>query len=212
MSLWGDIAGTALGGVGGGVLAHYWDDLNKHGGGSRGVPSRPLLTAGDVKLVDPLKDPLSGINKKSQGSLQSALGRIQAQSLASGRASGRGKSSYIPQELNRASTIGSRGIEDTLYGSLGSVSLKDTLAALEHQRNLALVNEIGDNMSPSLLQEILGGLGAAGQAGANVSGIYNSLGKRGASGGPHSYGSSRASNFGLNYPQIPDFGYGQTYP
>jgi len=202
MSLWGDIAGTALGGVGGGLLAHYWDDLNKHGNGSPGVSSRVPLTAGNVKLIDPLKDPLTGINKRAQGSLQAALGRIQGQSLASGRASGRISGSYIPQELNRASTMGSRGIEDTLYGGLGGASLKDMLAAQEHQRNLELVNEIGGELSPSILQQIFGGLGAAGQAGAGISSIYSSLNKK------------QPTNTSIypGYAKIPDFGYGQQYP
>lgn len=133
------------------------------------------LFASDVKLADPLKPALAGYNRQAQGSLTAALGSGLEQGRTSARASGRVMGDYAGKELGRASSLASRGIENSLTGSLGQTSLKDMLAAREHQKKLALAKEIGDLMSPSLAQEILGGLSQGVNTGTQGYSLYQAL-------------------------------------
>lgn len=177
MSLLGDIGGTLGGGIGGGLLAHYWDKLNSNGyNPPPRAPQKPLL-ASDVKLADPLKAPLGQINAGGQKSLADALGTLDTGARTSAKASGRVMGGYTGQALGRANTAASRGIEDRVGGVLGGASLQDTQNEREFQANMALANELGGLMSPTMLQEILGGLGGAAQTGGQFASLYNALGK-----------------------------------
>lgn len=119
-----------------------------------------MLFSGDVKLNKSLLDPINKIGQKSRASLEGALGRVQGRNRAGQEASGRTQGEYTGQELGRASTMANRGVEDTLAGALGGASYDELMAEQEHQRNLALANEIGKSSKPGLLEEVLGGIGA----------------------------------------------------
>jgi hypothetical protein len=134
-----------------------------------------FLTAGDIKLADPLKDPLSGVGAKRQMSLEEMLGRVSKRNRAGQIASGRPMGEYTGRELGFAGDISGRGIEDALYGSLGGASYKDVVNEQEHQRKLALARRIGKAMSPSVGQEILGGIGMAGQVAPALIGAGKSI-------------------------------------
>jgi len=134
-----------------------------------------FLGAGGVKLIDQLRDPLQQINTQGQNNLQGILQRIGTRQTASSKASGRVQGQYAPQELARSGGIASRGLEDTLAGALGGASLDEVRKQQEHQRNLALVRQIGDLMSPSILQQVLAGLGGGAKAGAQGYALYSAL-------------------------------------
>lgn len=140
-----------------------------------GPNTRKPLMAGDVKLLDPLKAPLGGINQQGQNSLADALGKSKAQARTSQIVSGRPKGQYIGEVLGRANTMASRGIEDAVAGTLGGASLKDLQNEQEFQRNMALAQELGDLNSPSVWQEILSGLGGGAGTALQFKGLYDAL-------------------------------------
>lgn len=138
-----------------------------------------FLAASNVPLLDQLKDPLSGINKKAQANLQDILGQLGTQATTSAKASGRTTGSYAPAELARVGTNASNTIQDTLLGALGGTSYDELLKQKEQERNLALARRIGDLSAPSLLQQILGGLGSGAQTGAQFYSLFHALKKPG---------------------------------
>lgn len=161
-----------------------------------------FMTGSDVKLLDPLKDPLSKINKKSQSSLQDALNQIGARQTASANASGRVQGQYAPAELARAGNQASLGIEDALAGAYGGASYDELKKQQEHEQNLALAREIGDLTAPSVLEQVLSGLGGGVRTGGQAYALYNQLGNQGGYSNrtPVDFGFSNPSTFGLNYP------------
>lgn len=136
-----------------------------------------FLQAKDVGLIEALKEPVSGINKKRQSSLQGRIGGISDQAKANMLGRGVAKSDYIPEQISQAGEMGSRGIEDALLGALGESSLGENKKQREHEANLALIEEISALSKPSVLQQVLGGLSGAAQAGAQFGGLYQALGK-----------------------------------
>lgn len=134
------------------------------------------LFAGDIKLAQPLKDPLSQIGVQSQGNLADALGKIRSRATTSSRASGRPQGVYQGQAIDRAGASAGRGINDALYGALGTTSYNDFRNQQQFERQMALAKEIGDKMSPSTAEEVLGGLSQGVKLGAKGAGIYQALG------------------------------------
>lgn len=171
------------------------------------------LLASDVKLADTLKPVLGGYNKKAQGSLSDALGRATSQGVRSASASGRTMGDYTGQALGRANTQASQNIENSLAGSLGQTTLQDTIAQREHEKKMALAKEIGDMMSPSMAQEVLGGLSQGVNLGTQAYGLSQALG--GGSGASPSYGSSLNLYESGRNPFMPDLsrvrGYSEPY-
>lgn len=125
-------------------------------------------TAGDVKLLEPLKGAYGGYAKDAQTSLASALGTLGNQAKTSAIASGRVQGSYQPFALNQAGTLASRGINDTLGAQLGQSSLEDMIKQQEFERNMELAKRTGSLNSPNSLQMALGALSGA----ANLYGKY----------------------------------------
>lgn len=135
------------------------------------------LLASGVNLANPLKDPLSKIGQKSQMTLQDILGRVRSANAEGQAVSGRPIGQYTGMELDRAGMMGGRNIEDSLYGVLGGASYQDARNAKRHQLNLDLARRIGGLNKPSTLQEVLGGIGQAGQlytAGKSIAGSFKS--------------------------------------
>lgn len=152
-----------------------------------------MLLASDVKLADPLKKPLAGIGAQGQSALATALGKLRMQATESNRVSGRPQGTYQDFALNQAGEQAGRGINDALYGALGGVSYQDLKNQKEYERQMALAKEIGDKMSPSVAEEILGGLTQGVNLASKGKGIYDALGQSKPSGGgsnPLSLGSS----------------------
>ena len=148
------------------------------------------LLASDVKLADQLKPVIGGYNKTAQTSLADALGRSTAQGKKSAVASGRSMGGYAGEAVGRASTKSSQGIENSLAGILGQTTLNDTIAQREHEKKMALAREIGDLMSPSAAEEVLGGLSQGVNLASQGTSLYQALGQGGGSGASPSYGSS----------------------
>lgn len=136
-----------------------------------------FMSASGVRLIDQLRDPLTGINKQRQESLKGSLGRIGSRQTASSRASGRVLGEYAPAELSRAGGMASRSLEDTLLGALGGASFDETRKQQEHQASMALAREIGALSAPSLLQQVLGGLSGGARTGMQFGQLYGALNK-----------------------------------
>jgi hypothetical protein len=133
------------------------------------------LFAGDVKLNDSIRGPLSSINKKAQGGLEAALGRIGSRQKASSVASGRVEGTYAPAELARGGAQASSGIEDALLGALGNTSYDEMTKDHDQEQNLALANEIARLNAPSVLEQVLSGLGGGAKAAGGFASLYKSL-------------------------------------
>lgn len=132
-----------------------------------------FLDASGVKLIDQLRQPIQKANRQAQDPLQAALGRLSSRQTASNKASGRVLGEYAPAELSRAGSRASTGIEDVLSGALAGGSYDEVLKQQEHERSLALAQEIGDLSAPSVLEQVLAGLGGGGRAGAQFYQLYN---------------------------------------
>lgn len=165
------------------------------------------LVAGDVKLADPLRKPLGAIGAKAQTGLADALGRLRTRAQTSKVVSGRPQGGYEDQALEQAGTMAGRGIDDSLYNVLGSGSLQDVKSQQEYQRKMALAKEIGDMMSPSTAEEILGGLSQGVNLGAKGKGIYDALGQGNDYSGPRPSSSSSLNLYkpGGYAPQMPSY-------
>lgn len=133
-----------------------------------------FMTGGNVKLSEQLRDPIAGIASKRKASLESTLGRVQARSRAGQEATGRPMGEYTAQELGRAGDLSSRGVEDTLLGVIGGSSYKDVINQQEHERKMDLARRIGRAYNPKMGQEILQGIGLAGQVLPSVIGAGKS--------------------------------------
>jgi hypothetical protein len=166
-----------------------------------------LLTAGDVKLIGPLKESLRGYSTAGKGSLADALGRISTQNNTSAIASGRPQGQYIGQSLNQANVLAGRGIDDSLANSLGAASLSEKKAQNEHADNLALARMIGEQNSPNDLMEALGALGNAAESGAQLYGAYKGMPKSQPSGSRNPlFGLSSPDNYGFS-PRRQPYGF-----
>lgn len=126
----------------------------------------------DIKVLDTLKNPLSQISGQRRGALETELGRIGSRATASADASGRTRGSYIPAELGRASQMAGAGIDNTLLGVIGGASKKDAYSARDYMQNMQLAKMIGKLNKPSVLQEVLGGLGDIAGTGSQLYGAF----------------------------------------
>lgn len=202
MSLFGKLGRGALGFATGGLseLGYNWNDLNRRGSAGPGIQQKPI-TAADVGLVGDLEGPLKGAGAGATENLESALGRVRGRFRAGQARSGRGVGAtgdYFDQTLNQAGTMGQRGIEDRLYGALGGASYQDVLGSREHERNMALANEIAAINSPTILEQIFGGAGTAGKTGLQFKGLYDALGSK----------RRKPSYIGDYAPTLPEIDYG----
>lgn len=145
--------------------------------------------AGDVKLIEGLKQPLGGYATAAKGSLQDALGRISSRSKQSQEASGRVTGEYTGQQLDQAGVMGERGIEDALGGVIGNASYTDALNQKKFEQDMMLAKRIGSLNRPSTLTQVIQGLGGAVDTGVQAKGLYDALNRPSGTSGP-SYGSS----------------------
>ena len=124
------------------------------------------LVAGDIKLEQSLNDPLKAIASKGSKRLEDVLGRITSRFRSGQEASGRTAlpNDYFSQEIGATRGASERGLEDVLYGSLGQGSYKNLINQRDHLRKMALAKEVGRINQPSVLQEILRGVGQLGPA------------------------------------------------
>ena len=164
------------------------------------------LLASGINLNDALKDPLSDIGRNSSGRLETALGRVKGRFNTGSMVSGRPQSQYFDEQIGNAETMGQRGIEDALYGVLGGSSYQQQIAERDHARKMALAKKLGSINSPSTLQEVLGGIGLAGQTLPAFMGGANALYKRYNSGGNASIPQGNLSLFNNNQTGLARYG------
>lgn len=147
--------------------------------------------AGDVKLIEGLKQPLGGYATAAKGSLQDALGRISSRSKQSQEASGRVTGEYTGQQLGQAGMMGERGIDDALGGVLGDASYTDALNQKKFEQDMMLAKRVGALNRPSTIMQVIQGLGGAVDTGFQAKGLYDALNKQPRSSGNVQYGISQ---------------------
>lgn len=161
------------------------------------------LLAGDIQLTEALKDPLSSIGRKATSRLEDVMGRVRNRFSQGASVMGRPQGEYAGQEFSRAGTMAQRGLDDRLLGLLGEGSRKNKIADRDHQRKMALAKLTGGMNKPSTLEEIMGGIGLAGQTLPAFMGAGKSLAGRFGGGGNVSLPSFDPYAAGMSDPDLP---------
>lgn len=172
---WGDIGAF---GLPGGPEYNIYKQFKRGNGYTPPGPSTvPPLEASDVKLLPELNAPLSAINTKGQSNLSDALGSLTSRETTSAQASGRTPGVYAPQQISKAGSRASSGLEDALRGVAGGSSLKDTQNQREYEANMKLASEIGSINAPSMFQQLMSAATLGGSSAGEFKGLYDALGK-----------------------------------
>lgn len=82
-----------------------------------------------------------------------------------------GVSSYPLTDLDTRYQQGLSGIQTNQANELSGIPSEDWLNSQQFERQKSLAQDIAKRMSPDLLQEIFGGIGAAGKIGGTVAGL-----------------------------------------
>lgn len=181
MSLFGDVAGTALGGVTGGALAHFWGDLNKKPG-SPGMPARTEpLTASGVAISPELTAVLGQQGKGPQNSINEVYNRIRSRFGADQQARGMPANpagSVFGERATAAQGQSNAGLKSSLESVLGNTAYSDAKAQRDYNANTQLAQLVGSLNKPSPLEEALSALSGTAQAGGQFAGLYQALNKK----------------------------------
>lgn len=222
MSLIKDIGIGLAAGPGAGLVSHYWDDLNKkrtHTPYSNGNG----LTADSVKLDTGLTEQLDPIAKQSKGRLASSLGTIRGRAASDATGASKAPGGYADTQIGMASARGNRNIDNGLYSVLGGGAYKDAQSQRENAQQMELAQMYGDLMSPTMLEEILGGASSVTGAAGTAKGVYDSFPKA-ASAGPYRDTGTGTSLYGQDqgisrylgrsrnpFPDEPTYDYGSNW-
>lgn len=162
MGLFGDVAkGVATGGI-----STVYDVLNKKNGNPREPQAAAPRSAKDIG-VDPTLMALVGAPGEAAGnSIRAVYDRTKSRYK---------DSDYANERLGQANTQAMAGLQGSLEGVLGDTAYKNSTAQRGFQEDYDLANYIGELNEPSTLEEILGGLSGAAQAGGQ---IYGAMPKR----------------------------------
>lgn len=163
MGLFGDVAkGVATGGI-----STVYDVLNKKNGNPREPQAAAPRSAKDIG-VDPTLMALVGAPGEAAGnSIRAVYDRTKSRYK---------DSDYANERLGQANTQAMAGLQGSLEGVLGDTAYKNSTAQRGFQEDYDLANYIGELNEPSTLEEILGGLSGAAQAGGQ---LYGAAPKRG---------------------------------
>lgn len=116
--------------------------------------------------------------------LKSVLGQIaapQSKNITDAYSKLRGgiapTSDYATERFAKTGGLAQGNLESVLGGVLGNTSYGDVKNERDYQQNYELAKRIGELNAPSLLEQVLGGLGGGAQTGGQFAGLYNSLKK-----------------------------------
>jgi hypothetical protein len=181
--------GTALGGVGGGILANNWGKLT--GRGSNPQPSQPppLLKASGVALpMGALADTFSNIGSGAMGAINSNYANLKGRTAQDSNVRGTGQNSYAANRYGVQQGLDTGNLEATLGGGLGDTAYKDVLSQRGYNQQSDLANQIAQLNKPSLLDQIFKGVGAIGKPVAAYAGAGGFDSSGGYGGGGTGYG------------------------
>lgn len=140
-----------------------------------------MLLASDVKLPSNLTTVLGQQGQGAQNSLNDVYSRIKSQFGADQKARGvrsGDPNDYFSSRIGTGQNMSNLGLRGGLESVLGDTGYKDTLSERDYQQNYELAKRIGDLMSPSILEQVLGGLGGGAQAGGQFYGLYDKFQKQ----------------------------------
>lgn len=179
MGLWGDILGTALGGIGLGLpLAHFWGDLTKSGSANPLAPAPKPTKAGDIKLPDAdLSSIFQDIGGKAKGTIGKFYGNQKDQLKADARGPRTGgmdlgPNSYAGNRLGTGQKLSEGALESSLGGQLGDTGYQDWKEQRDYEQNKQIATAVGDASKRSILDQALGGIGSVGKAGGELYGAF----------------------------------------
>ena len=197
-NFWGDVAGTVLGGVGGGLLADQWGNLTKTPNVPGINPNKKPMTASDVALPQDLSGILGTVGAGRTAGINNIYNQAKQRQTAENAALGRrpGANSYGPQRLGVQQGIDQGNLEASLGGILGNTGYQNTLAERDYGQQRQLAEEAAALNKPSLLDEIFQGIGAVGKTGATYYGMKGRGG--GGGGGGNGYFPNTSSGGGYN--------------
>lgn len=128
------------------------------------------MMAGGVQLDPELMKILGEIRKPQSENISSSYSRLRG-TLPQG-------STYATERFDKLGGLSQGGLKTNLESVLGNTSYGDWKNERDYQHNVALAERIGGLMAPSVLQQVLGGLSGAAQAGGDIYGAYSNFSKR----------------------------------
>ena len=145
------------------------------------------LFASGVQLPSDLSQSIGGVGIKTYNQIGSNYDAARKKLAAD--ASARGLSgtqavapgSYADQRLNASKGLDVGNLEASLGGGLGNTAYQNALGERGYNQDMALTNEIADLNKPSMLEQVLGGAGAAGGGLAQLAGALRSGKKKSSS-------------------------------
>jgi hypothetical protein len=131
------------------------------------------LMAGGVKMPQDLTDALSTIGGSGTAGINNIYGQARQRQAGDMAALGRAPSSnsYGGQRLGVQQGLDQGNLEASLGGVLGDTGYKNTLAERDYNQNRQLAEETAALNKPSLLQQIMQGIGSVGKTAATYYGM-----------------------------------------
>lgn len=130
------------------------------------------MFAGGVKMPQDLTDALSGIGAGGTAGINNIYSQAKQRQAQEGALKVPGNAnSYGPQRMGVQQGLDQGGLEAALGGVLGDTGYKDTLQEREFGQNKQLAEETAALNKPSLLQEILQGIGGVGKTAGTYYGM-----------------------------------------
>jgi hypothetical protein len=134
----------------------------------------------DISLPKDLTSILGQIGTPQQAKITDIYGRMRKQASADTNLPAWMRvrpGGYTDTTLSKGENISQAGLKSGLEGVLGETGYGDWKAERDYQQNMALAKRIGDLMAPSLLEQVLGGLGGGAQAGGQMYGLFKGFSK-----------------------------------
>jgi len=135
------------------------------------------IQASGVKISPDLTGAISGIGANAYNTIGSNYNKARQQQMQEGNVLGlpsaaTGPNSYGAQRMAATQGLDVGNLESALGGGLGETSYQDTLSQRDFLQKQQLAEEAAKLAKPSLLQEILGGIGSVGGTGAQIYGAW----------------------------------------
>lgn len=143
------------------------------------------MFAGGVSMPKDLTDALAGVGAGGTAGINNIYSQAKQRQMQEGQVLGRrgNANSYGSQRLGVQQGLDQGNLEANIGGILGDTGYKNKLAEREYEQNRQLAEEAGRLNKPSLLQQIMQGIGSVGKPVATYYGMGGRFGGGGGGGG-----------------------------
>lgn len=165
-----------------------------------------MLYASGVGIPSNLDVSLRGIGKAGAQGIQDAYAPLAARQQAEAGVRGLrpGTNSYGPQRLGVQQGLDTSSMQAAFNNQLGDTAYKNQLAERDYGQQRQLAEETASLNKPSILEQILSGIGSAGK----VAGTYYGMKGKSAPGAGYATASGPGTAYNIMNPGPMDLGYG----